>query len=120
MRAALLIARRELGSYLRSFSGYVIIAVVLALHGVFFNAYALGGASKRSAEVLQGFFWSCFGFTAVAAVLISMRLLAAERQTGTVHLLYSSPVKDGESVFSTNLFSFASPALYLVWTASMP
>jgi ABC-2 type transport system permease protein len=120
MRAALLIARRELGGYLRSFSGYVIIAVVLALHGIFFNAYALGGTSKRSAEVLQGFFWTCFGFTAVAAVLISMRLLAEERQTGTIDLLYSSPVKDGEIVFGKYLSSLTFLALYLLATAYMP
>src|SRR5262249_23713913 len=119
MRAALLIARRELGAYLRSLSGYVIIAAVLALHGIFFHAYALAG-SKRSAEGLQGFFWTCFGFTAVAAVLISMRLLAEERQTGTIDLLYSSPVKDVEIVFGKYLSSMAFLGLYLLATIYMP
>jgi len=119
MKAALLIARRELGAYLRTFSGYVIIAAVLALHGIFFNAFAIAG-TKRSAEVLQAFFWTCFGFTSVAAVLISMRLLAEERQTGTIELLYSSPVKDVEIVLGKYLSSMAFLGLYLLATTFMP
>jgi len=119
MKAALLIARRELGAYLRTFSGYVIIAAVLALHGIFFNAFAIAG-TKKSAEVLQAFFWTCFGFTSVAAVLISMRLLAEERQTGTIDLLYSSPVKDVEIVFGKYLSSMAFLGLYLLATTFMP
>ena len=119
MKAALLIARRELGAYLRTFSGYVIIAAVLALHGIFFNAFAIAG-TKRSAEVLQAFFWTCFGFTSVAAVLISMRLLAEERQTGTIELLYSSPVKDVEIVLGKYLSSMAFLGVYLLATTFMP
>ena len=91
---ALLIARRELAGYLYTRSGYIILAVILALNGLFFNAFALGKAAERSATVLSHFFYYSSGFTLVASVFISMRLLAEERQAGTLPLLYSSPVKD--------------------------
>jgi len=117
---ALLIARRELAAYLRTLSGYVVIAVLLALNGLFFNAYALGGASKRSAEVLSQFFYYSSGFTIVAAVFISMRLLAEERQTGTLPLLYSSPLRDRDIVLGKFLAGLAFLGLYVLCTLYMP
>src|SRR6185295_18780486 len=70
MRATLLIARREIGAYLRSMIGYVIIAGVLAIDGLLFNAYALGGADKRSSEVLSLFFYFGSGITMASSVFI--------------------------------------------------
>ena len=117
---ALLIARRELAAYLRTLSGYVVIAVILALNGLFFNAYALGGASKRSAEVLSQFFYYSSGFTIVASVFISMRLLAEERQTGTLPLLYSSPLRDRDIVLGKFLAGLTFLGLYVLCTLYMP
>jgi len=117
---ALLIARRELSGYLRTLSGYVVIAVILALNGLFFNAYALGGASKRSAEVLSQFFYYSSGFTIVASVFISMRLMAEERQTGTLPLLYSSPLRDRDIVLGKFLAGLAFLSLYVLCTLYMP
>ncbi|MCY1016256.1 ABC transporter permease [Pyxidicoccus sp. MSG2] len=117
---ALLIARRELAGYLRTLSGYVVIAVILALNGLFFNAYALGGASKRSAEVLSQFFYYSSGFTIVASVFISMRLLAEERQTGTLPLLYSSPLRDRDIVLGKFLAGLTFLGLYVLCTLYMP
>nr|WP_217441796.1 MULTISPECIES: ABC transporter permease [unclassified Myxococcus] len=116
----MLIARRELSGYLRTLSGYVVIAVILALNGLFFNAYALGGASKRSAEVLSQFFYYSSGFTIVASVFISMRLLAEERQTGTLPLLYSSPLRDRDIVLGKFLAGLAFLSLYVLCTLYMP
>ena len=87
MNATLLIARRELGAYLRSMTGYMIAAAVLIVDGLLFNAFALGGPDKLSAEVLSLFFYFSSGTTIIASVFISMRLLAEERQTGTLVLL---------------------------------
>src|SRR5580765_6230569 len=98
MNAVMLIARRELAAYLKTWTGYIIIAAVLVINGLLFNAYALGGADKRSAEVLSLFFYFSSGTTMIASVFISMRLLAEERQTGTLQLLYSSPIRDYEIV----------------------
>ena len=88
MSTALLIARRELGAYLRSMTGYIIAAIVLLVDGLLFNVFAMGTGEKLSAEVVSQFFYAASGITMIASVFISMRLLAEERQTGTLVLLY--------------------------------
>ncbi len=108
MRAALLIARRELSGYLMTFSGYVIIAAMLGLDALMFNAWAIGEGSKRSAEVLSQFFYLTFGTTLVASIFISMRLLAEERQTGTLALLYSD-FRERQSVIRTDRRRLSGP-----------
>jgi ABC-2 type transport system permease protein len=119
MTATLLIARRELAAYLRSWLGWVIIAVLLFLDGIFFNALAMEG-QRRSGEVLSQFFYLTSGFTMATAVALSFRLLAEERQTGTIQLLYSSPVRDGEIVLGKFLSALAFLAIFLVATGYMP
>jgi ABC-2 type transport system permease protein len=98
----------------------VIIAAVLVVNGLLYNAYALGGEKKLSAEVLQLFFWFCSGTTIVASVFVSMRLLAEERQSGTLSLLYSSPVRDWEIVVGKFLSAWAFIAVLTLATAYMP
>ncbi|HZS42598.1 MAG TPA: ABC transporter permease subunit, partial [Polyangia bacterium] len=120
MRQTLLIARRELAAYLRSWTGYVIIAAVLAVDGLLFNAYALGGVDKRSSEVLSLFYYFSSGTTMIASVFISMRLLAEERQTGTLALLYSSPVRDGEIIAGKFLSALGFLAILTFATIYMP
>jgi len=120
MQSALLIARRELGAYLRTMSGYIIIAGVLFADGLLFNAFAMGEASRLSAEVLQSFFYLSSGSTIVCAILLSMRLFAEERQNKTLVLLYSSPVADWEIVLGKYLSSVAFLALFLVATFHIP
>ncbi|MSP59349.1 MAG: hypothetical protein EXR72_03230 [Myxococcales bacterium] len=120
MSATFLIARRELGAYLRSMIGWVIIAGVLAVDGLLFNAFALGGGDKRSSEVLSLFFYFSSGTTMIASVLIAFRLLAEERQTGTINLLYSSPIRDGEIVLGKFLSALAFLAIVTLATGFMP
>ena len=121
MRAIWLIARRELASYLRTMSGYVIIALVLALLALFFNSpLVIINAEQRSSEVLSEYFRYASFFTCIVALLLSMRLLAEEQQRGTVALLYSSPVREAEVVLGKFLSALAFLALFLVTTLFMP
>ena len=111
MTATWLIARRELAGFLRSMSGYVIAASALFVQGILFNALALGPDQNRlSTEVLSQFFWVYSGTMIVVSVLLSMRLLAEERQTGTIVLLASSPVREYEIV----LGKFFSSLIFLI------
>lgn len=120
MRNVSLIARRELQAYLRTMSGYVIIAVMLFIDGLMFNAFAVPGTAKKSSEVLADFFTLTSGITMVGAVFLSMRLIAEERQTGTVSLLYSSPIHDVEIVLGKFIASFLFLCLFFVSTSYMP
>jgi ABC-2 type transport system permease protein len=120
MTVTLLIARRELGAYLRSMTGYVIAALVLVVDGLLFQAFVMGGPDRLSAEVLANFFYISSGTTMIASVFISMRLLAEERQTGTLVLLTSSPVQDWELVLGKFLSAFVFLSLITLATVYMP
>ena len=100
MNAISVIFRRELSAYMRSSIGYVVAAAVLLLNGLLFYSQGLGPAAgeRLSGEVLARFFYNASGLTAVAAVALSVRLIAEERQAGTQILLNTSPVRDWEIV----------------------
>jgi ABC-2 type transport system permease protein len=120
MSATLLIARRELGAYLRSMTGYVIAALVLVVDGLLFQAFVMGSGDKLSSQVLSSFFEISGGVTMISSVFISMRLLAEERQTGTLVLLTSSPVHDWEIVLGKFLSALAFLAMITFATVYMP
>jgi ABC-2 type transport system permease protein len=115
-----LILRRELGAYLHSMTGYIIVAAVLVVDGILFNAFAMGGPEKLSGQVLTLFFYFSSGTTMIASVFISMRLIAEEKQTGTLVLLTSSPIKDHEIVLGKFLSGWAFLAIMTLLTAFMP
>lgn len=120
MSNVLTIAGRDLGAYFRTLSGYVIFALVLMIDGLLFNAFALGETDRRSSEVLAKFFYFSSGTTMIASVMLSMRLLAEEKQTGTLVLLTSSPLRDRDIILGKYLSGFAFLALMTLATVYMP
>lgn len=119
MTSIWLIARRELHSFLLSPLGYIVVAAVLFLHGLWFNTVVMAG-EQRSSQVLEGFFFHSSGFVAVVAVLLSMRLFAEERQTGTLVLLQTSPATEWEVVLGKLLGALLFLCGYLALTGFMP
>jgi ABC-2 type transport system permease protein len=116
---ALLIARRELTSYLLSATGWIILGTVLLAQGLLFNAVALAG-DKKSFDVLQLFFYFSSGTTMFASVFISMRLFAEEKQLGTLVLLETSPVSEVQIVLGKFLGGWLFLCLLLGLSAYMP
>jgi ABC-2 type transport system permease protein len=117
---ALLIARREFGSYFRSWIGPALMAGTLLVDGLLF--YWLNGLDQKklSGEVLQQFFYNASGPTMIAAILLTIRVLAEERQTGTLILLNTSPVKDRDIVLGKFLAAYGVLALTTVLSLYMP
>lgn len=120
MSYAWLIMRRELASYLRTPVGYVVGGVVLLIDGLFFNAFAVESRPKPSAEVLEAFFYFASGTTMVAAILLSMRLIAEERQRGSLVLLMASPAREADIVFGKFVASLLFLIFIIALTAYMP
>ena len=120
MRNTLLIARRDLAAHLHSYSGYIIIAAMLFLDGLFFNAFALGGGALKSHEVLERFFYFASGSTMIAGVLLTMRSFAEERAEGSDVLLSTSPVSDGAIVVGKWSASMGMLTLKTLLTIYMP
>lgn len=119
MRSVLLIARRELVSYLLSPTGYLILALVLLIDGLLFNAFAMAG-QKKSFDVLYNFFYFSSGTTMVASVFIAMRVFAEEKQLGTLILLETSPAAEAQIVAGKFLGAWSFLLLLLGLSLYMP
>ncbi len=120
MSTILLLARRELASYLSTSWGYMILASILLIDGLLFNAFAMGDTARYSADVLQDFFYFSSGTTMIAGVLLTMRLLAEERQSGTMVLLQTAPISEGQVVIGKFLGAFGFLSLITLLTLYMP
>ncbi|MGC8988945.1 MAG: ABC transporter permease [Verrucomicrobiia bacterium] len=103
MHNYLILLRRELGCYFLSLTGYVIIAGALILLGLGFAvmllAYNGDTIDMPLTELFYGtmFFWL---IVLVATPVITMRLFAMERATGTFETLMTAPVGDGQVVLA--------------------
>lgn len=120
MKSVWWIMRRELGQYLRSPLGYIIIAAVLVIDGLLFNAWAVSDAPRKSSEVLEIFFYCASGTTLLASIFISMGLFAEEKQNGTLVLLTTSPVADWQIVLGKFLSALSFLVLMTLMTLYMP
>ena len=122
MRATWIIFRRELGSYLTSAMGYIVAAVTLLLDGLLFYGQALGPAAgaRMSTDVLTRFFFTTSGLVAIAAVVLSTRTLAEERQLETLVLLNTSPIRDSQIVAGKFLAALAFLTGITVASVYMP
>ena len=94
-----LIAQRELQAYFSTWMGYIILFAALLIDGLLFNSFAIGDDAKFSSDVLKDFFFFSSGIGMVAAVFLAMRLLAEEKQTGTIVLFYTSPISERQLVY---------------------
>lgn len=86
------IYRKEVKSYLTSMTGYVFIAFILLLAGIYFTAYNL-----QMAYPVFGYTLSSMTFVfLIITPILTMRILAEEKKQKTDQLLLTSPlaVKD--------------------------
>lgn len=120
MDKVLLIARRELSSYFTTWTGYIVVFAALLIDGILFNAFAIGDSPKYSSEVLRDFFYYSSGIAMVAAVLLAMRLIAEERQTGTIILFYTSPITERQLIYGKFLSAIAVFLILKVLTLHLP
>ncbi len=119
MNRTLVLWRREMVAAFRSPLGAVVVAGALLADGIFFYWSALT-EKLLSAEVLERFFYNSSGVTMIAAVALSMRLLAEERQTGTITLLNTSPLRDHEIVLGKFLAAVTILTLTTLLSLYMP
>lgn len=124
MRATASLIRREFAAYFTSPIGYVAVFAFLVLTGLLFNLALnllteqgprgvefpmqvfLGGAESPVPALVAGvLFWGLF--PAVTGILTS-RLLAEERGSGTLEVLLTAPIRDWQVVFAkfTACFGF--------------
>jgi ABC-2 type transport system permease protein len=118
MRAATIIFKREMGTYLTSIVGRIVGALALLLMGVAFQVF--GAKTQLSGEMLSQFFWGSSGVIIGTAIILSVRLVAEERQTGSLLLLNTSPVREAEIILGKFFAAAAFLALILAVSVYIP
>ncbi len=128
MRSTLCLIRREFSAYFLSPIGYVVLAIFLAVSGYLFvraveqltaqgpegleypMRQLLGLGDLQTLRGVLEFlaFWLVF---LIIPPLLTMRLLAEERASGTLEMLLTAPLRDWQIVMSKFLACFA---FYLV------
>ena len=101
MRTYLTLTRRELGGFFLSITGYVIIAAVAFLLGLSFVVLVVRlGGDPTVMPVTELFYQTPFFWLVLllAAPVITMRLFALEKFSGTFETLMTTPVTDVQVV----------------------
>lgn len=96
------ICRRELRSYFTSYVAYVLLAIFLVLSGYFFYSdlsfFLLAGGHILPTGLWQYVFLDMRLCALLVLPLVTMRLFSEERKLGTIELLWTYPVRDGEII----------------------
>jgi ABC-2 type transport system permease protein len=102
MRNVPALLRRELNAYFASVMGYVVAMFFLVVMGLVFarTLYELFTYQYTQLTVMQGFFTWFWLPSLVVVPVITMRLLAEEKRSGTIEMLMTAPVSDFEVVFA--------------------
>ena len=116
MRVYWTLARRELGAYLLSWTGYIIIAAALFLMGFSFVILLLKLQQEPTPMPITELFYITQFFWLIillAAPVITMRLFALEKFSGTYETLMTTPVSDLQVVLAK--FTAALIFYFLMW-----
>src|ERR1700733_10871046 len=114
MRNVFIIAGRELGGYFATPVATVFIVIFLILQGAL--TFNLGGFFDRGQADLSPFFTFIPWVFLLLIPAITMRLWAEERRLGTIELLLTLPITQGQAVLGKFLAAWAFCAIALVLT----
>ncbi len=114
--------RREWDSYFSSVLGYIVLMFFLLVMGIIFGVIVKflnqGPTQMTAMKIMFSMFWIP---SLVVIPMITMRLLAEEKRSGTIELLMTAPVRDFEVVLAKFLgactlytLMWAGTALYVV------
>ena len=112
MRNTWAVCKRELGAYFNTPIGYVVLGVFALISGLGFTAsflifalitespsvYAYDSVPDFEEELLSPFLVFCGMLIMMMGPIVTMRLLAEERNRGTIELLLTHPLRDREII----------------------
>lgn len=106
----LAIFKKELRSYFRNMTGYVFVALILVVLGLYASVICFSSSSPHYEYV----YYNCSFVFMIAVPVLTMRSFADERRQKTDQLLYSLPISTMQIVigkYLAMLCVFAVPAL---------
>lgn len=135
MSRLLAIYGRELSYFFNSIVAYVVITIFVALAGyffynlvAFFNMLSIQVMQNPIAagqlNITEGVLEPLFGNLSIVMLLVmpllTMRLLAEERKTGTAELLFTYPISDWDAILGKYFATLTVFATMLGLTALLP
>lgn len=120
MSTTLTIAKREFRSYFDSPLAYVVICLGLVLLGFFFFYMGGGFWQADRASLTRLFEFAPRGLALLIIPVVTMRLLAEEKRSGTLEMLITLPVRDHEVVIGKFLGAWGLVMLLILATAAYP
>ncbi len=113
------IARREFAAYFVSPIAYVVGTIFVLVLGLIVNFFVLPFAQEIYATT-EPFFSNMALLSLFAIPALTMRLLAEERQSRTLELLLTAPVRDGEVILGKFLAGFGFYLFLLLLVSIYP
>ncbi len=118
-RNVLAIFKKELSLYFNTPMAYIILIIFLVISGYFFSygqtgLFVFGQADMRiTFQILHSIF-------VIFIPAISMRLIAEEKTSGTLHLLITMPISEFEIILGKFLAALVLILTYLFFTLRYP
>ena len=122
MRNILAVCTKELYTYFVSPIAYFVCIVFSAISGFIFSGWLIyaSGNDLSGAYMMQ----AVFGFLAIILLfftpVLTMKLFAEERKSGTIELLLTSPITDGQVVLGKFFASWTLLIIMLALTLLFP
>lgn len=116
MRQVLIICRREINSFFDSLVAYILLIAFLLLTGYFTWIGGGGDVFFRKQADLAIFFQTALLTLLLFIPAITMKSLAEEKKSGTLELLLTKNVKDGQVVLGKFLAALAMVGIALLFT----
>jgi ABC-2 type transport system permease protein len=120
MTPMLIIAKREFRSYFDSPLAYVVICISFLVLGAFFFMVGGGFWQTDRATVSQIFALSPYGLAFLVVPVITMRLIAEEKRSGTLEMLITLPVRDSDVVLGKYLGAMGMVMVLVLASAVYP
>lgn len=124
MRNVFAVVKRELYAYFVSPIAYFVVIPFLFVCGFFFavafSYFSVGTVSNAPNELVGGMLQTMSLLLLLVTPLLTMRLFAEEKRTGTMELLRTSPVRETEVVLGKFLASWFLLAVMLMGTLPLP
>ena len=122
MKNIVAIFTREFTNYFVSVIAYIVLIVFISVSGFIFHIVLGNGCHNQTSPgfVIDVLFGNMSVTLLFLMPLLTMRLFAEEKRSGTIELLMTAPVKDTEVVIGKFLAGFALLLMMLIPTLIFP
>jgi len=120
MSPMMTIAKREFRSYFDSPLAYIVICLSFLALGLLFFLFNGGFWQLDRASVSRLFEYAPMGLSFLVVPVVTMRLLAEERRSGTLEMLITLPVKDSDVVLGKYFGALGLVLVLVISTLAYP